>query len=650
MSDPDAEEFLAIFRDEARDRLDRIVDTLLALENGGAAADALDSLFRDVHTIKGAASMVGLDEIGALAHVMEDLLAESRERGTLAPELIDPLLRASDGLRRFVQGEGDPDAGLLNELAAVRASAASAAVIAPAPAPAAPPAQSESRSIRVPAEKIDTLLDLVGETVLHRRRLEHELGAHDGAHGRVADELDLGERLLDELKGAAIGMRTLPLSSIVTPLPRAVRNLAAETGKEVELVVGGAETELDRAILEGLSEPLVHLLRNAVAHGVEPPQERERAGKAPRGRVELLAEQRGDVVEVTVADDGRGVSPDTLAEAARTGSLTEVLTRPGFSTAREVSGISGRGVGLDAVRAQVEAFGGSVEISSRPGHGMRVMLRLPLALALIEVLLVESVGNVYGLPLASVEEALSVGDTLSLAGQPAIEVRGRSVMLASLADLLGASAPPPGPRAPAVVLAASGKRVAVACDALLGEEEVVVKSLGPLLSSLTLYLGAAILGDGRIALLVDPAALVRASAGRRGTGAPAPDAEPTAPKVLVVEDSLTIRELQRSILEAAGYQVQTARHGRDALTYIEHDDGIELVVTDVEMPEMDGIELTETIRAHATCSALPVVIVTSLGDENDQRRGIEAGADAYMVKNQFDQHDLLETVERLVGR
>jgi two-component system chemotaxis sensor kinase CheA len=651
MSDADSEEFLEIFRDEARERLDRIGETLLALEDGSAPADAVDSLFRDVHTIKGAAGMVGLDAIGALAHVMEDLLTEARERGALPTELIDPLLRGSDALRRFVQGEGEPDPALLVELAGVRSTAAAPAVEAPAPAPAAPATPSESRSIRVPAEKIDTLLDLVGETVLHRRRLEHGLGAegHQSPHGLVADELDLGERLLDELKGAAIGMRTLPLSSIVTPLPRAVRDLAAETGKQVELVVGGAETELDRAILEGLSELLVHLLRNAIAHGIEAPQERERAGKTPRGRVELLAQQRGGVIEITVADDGRGVSAETLAEAHRMGSLTEVLTQPGFSTAREVSGISGRGVGLDAVKAKVEGFGGSIEVVSRPGDGTRVILQLPLALALLDVLLVESGGDVYGLPLASVEEALSLGETLSLAGQPAIEVRGRSVVLAGLGELLGAIAPPAAPGCPAVVLAASGKRIAVACDALLGEEEVVVKPLGPLLASLPFYMGAAILGDGRIALLVDPAVLTRAAAQRR-SAATHSDAEPSAPKVLVVEDSLTIRELQRSILEAAGYRVQTARHGRDALTYIDRDEAIDLVVTDVEMPEMDGIELTETIRAHATRSTLPVVIVTSLADEGDQRRGIEAGADAYMVKREFDQHDLLDTVERLVGR
>jgi two-component system chemotaxis sensor kinase CheA len=647
---PEAE-FLVIFRDEARGRLDRMVETLLAVEDGSAMADAVDSLLRDVHTIKGAASMVGLDDIRALAHVTEDLLDGARNDGALPAELVEPLLRAADALRRHVEGDGEPNPDLIAELAAVQPAGNGSHPEAPAPVLQEPP--SERRSVRVPADKIDTMLDLVGETVLHRRRLEHELGRHgDGDHQLVSDELDIGERLLDELKDAAIGMRTLPLSSIVTPLPRAVRDLAAETGKQVELVVEGADTELDRSILEALSEPLVHLLRNSIAHGIESPEERELVGKPVRGRLELRAEQRGGVVEVTVADDGRGVSEETLEEANRLGSLAEVLTRPGFSTATEVSNISGRGVGLDAVKEQVETFGGSIDVRSEAGKGTAVVLRLPLALALIEVLLVERAGNMYGFPLASVEEVLSLAHTLSLAGRPALELRGGSISLADLAELMGAPAAPPPPRAPVVVLNASGRRIAAICDALHGKEEVVVKSLGPLLRSLSTYLGAAILGDGRIALLVDPAVLVRAPTRPLGSGAAviAPAAEPGPTKVLVVEDSLTIRELQRSILEAAGYLVQTACDGRVALDHIDRDDQIDLVVTDAEMPEMGGLELTRAIRAHATRSNLPVVIVTSLGEADDRRRGIDAGADAYIVKNRFDQHDLLEIVERLVGR
>ena len=664
MTEPDAE-FLVIFRDEANERLDHIVDTLLAVEAGRAAVDAIDGLFRDAHTIKGAAGMLGLDEVRALAHSMEDVLASARESGSFPTELVEPLLRAADALRSHVAGSGAPSADLLDELASRRAellgggepleSPEATAREEEVPAGPAPAAGQERRTIRVAAEKLDRLLDLVGETVLHRRRLEHSLGVRVHEDEGIADELGLGDRLLDDLKGAAIQMRTLPLASITGPFPRAVRDIAAEAGRDVDLVITGADTELDRVILASMSEPLVHLLRNAIGHGIEPPHEREAAGKPRTGTVELRAEQRGGTVEITVADDGRGVPAETLERVAREGTtLAEALARAGFSTAGEVTELSGRGVGLDAVKTQVELFGGSVEVRSEPGQGTSVVLRLPLALALLEVLLVERGGRVYGVPLGSIEEAVSVDGTLTLSGLPALELRGRSVPVADLAALAGADAAPPGSDAPALVIAAGGRRVAAVCDTLIGQEEVVVKPLGPLLQTVSGYLGAAILGDGRIALLLDPSSLVREpgrAARRRPEAAPSPiGGNIQAPKVLVVEDSFTVRELQRSILEAAGYRVETARDGRDALDRLNRDPGIDIVVTDIEMPEMDGIELTEAIRADPQRSSLPVVIVTTRGSDEDRQRGLEAGADAYMAKRSFDQRALLETVEQLVGR
>jgi two-component system chemotaxis sensor kinase CheA len=239
-----------------------------------------------------------------------------------------------------------------------------------------------------------------------------------------------------------------------------------------------------------------------------------------------------------------------------------------------------------------------------------------------------------------------------LEGKAALELRGRSVALSDLSELIGATSPPLPGRAPAIVVTAGGRRVAAACDRLLGEDEVVVKPLGALLPSARGYLGAAILGDGRIALLLDPAALTRPATARLRAlvAPPRPETERAPSKVLVVEDSYTVRELQRSILEAAGYRVETARDGKEGLERVERDSDIELVITDLEMPEMDGLELTRAIRARAERSSLPVVIVTSRGDETDRARGIEAGADAYMIKRAFDQQTLLETVERLVGR
>jgi chemotaxis protein histidine kinase CheA len=757
VSELDAEltaELTEIFREEATTRLDRMDEALLALESGDAGGETIDSLFRNAHTIKGSAGMLGFDDIRSLGHAVEDILAGVREAGVFPPELAGPLLRATAALRAQVAGSEDPIDGLIDDLAAIRvthpngdaripvASAPESAVAAPGvavpgvrepgvyepglhepgppepglpeppePSPAEPgvrepgvagpgvrepgvagpgvrepgvreapepspaelslpapglsepgvskpgragpsqpaPSRAERRTLRVPAEKIDHLLDVVGEVMQQRRRLTHSLTEEAPLSQDIAEVLSVGDRMLNELKDMAVGLRTLPLASITGPFPRAVRDYAHAAGKSVDFVVTGPDTELDRVILESLSEPLGHLLRNAVNHGIESPQERERVGKPPRGRVEVRAVPRGSLVEIVVADDGRGVSPEVIDEVGREGSLVDVLARAGYSTAEEVTDLAGRGVGLDAVKIYAQSLGGSLEVRSEPGRGMEIVLLLPLALALLEVLLFERGGAVYGVPLAAVEEVVTLTGTFTLEGRPALEVRGRPLPVADFAALVGARAPPLGDLPPALVISAGGRRTVATCDALRGEEEVVVKPLGPIFGGVDGYLGAAILGDGRIALLVEPTMLTRGR--RRVTGTAPPAAAPAvAPKILVVEDSFTVRELQRSILEAAGYPVVTARDGREALAALDRDPQIALVLTDFEMPELDGLELTRAIRADAARSSLPIIVVTSRGSEDDQRRGIEAGADAYMVKQSFDQQALLATVERLVGR
>ena len=691
-------ELTEIFHDEATQRLDRMDEVLLAIESGQGDAEAVNSLFRDAHTIKGAAGMLGLDDIRILAHAAEDVLERARGGRTFPPGLAPPLLRVTDALRRLVAGSADaagsadsagsagpagpsgsaePVAELVGELAAFRdalleggqdagrsgpaPAEASAPADAPAPAEASAPGDAHPErpaspvrpppAIRVPAAKVDHLIDLTGEIMQYRHRVEHLMGQQAQLPPDLGDQISGGGRMLDDLMETAVGMRTLPLAAITTRLPRAVRDIAQAAGKQVDFVVSGASTEIDRVIVESLPEPLTHLLRNAVGHGIEPPAEREQAGKPPRGHVELRAVPRGSMVEIVVADDGRGVSPEVMEEARREGSLAGVLTRPGYSTAAEVTELAGRGVGLDAVKEYVIALGGSLEVRSEPGRGMDVVLLLPLALALTEVLLFERGPGVYGVPLAAVEEVLLVAKTLMLQGQAALAVRGASLPVTDVATLIGAAAPPLGDRSPAILLSVGGRRAIVTCDALLGTEEVVAKSLG--LAGAPGYLGAAILGDGRIALLIEPATLTRGSRRAAGPARPEPEPDPgpaAPPQVLVVEDSFTVRELQRSILEAAGYPVVTARDGRDALVAIRGNPQIALVITDLEMPELDGIELTRAIRADPARAALPVVIVTSYGAEADRRRGIEAGADAYMAKRSFDQQALLATVEQLVGR
>jgi chemotaxis protein histidine kinase CheA len=664
-------ELTELFHAETAHRLDQMDTVLLAIESGHEDAGAVDSLFRNAHTIKGGASMLGFDDIRRLAHAAEDILAQARDAGVFPPEFAATLLRATGALRALAAGSGEPIDGLLGDLAAARA-ALPAEPAAPEPAarpmpvrqapvprarvpeagvPAAEPAGAADaqHTLRVPAAKIDHLLDVAGEIMQDRRRMAHSLGQQAQLSPDIAEILAGGERMLDDLKDTAVGMRTLPLSVITGPLPRAVRDIAVAAGKDVDFVVTGTDTEIDRVILESLSEPLTHLLRNAAGHGIELPAERERAAKPARGRVELRAVPRGSMVEIAVTDDGGGVSPEVIDESRREGSLAGLLTRPGYSTAGEVTELAGRGVGLDAVRAYVSSLGGSLEVRSEPGQGMEVVLLLPVALALTEMLLFERGGTAYGVPLAAVDEVVTVTKTLTLQGRHALEVHGRSLPVTDVAAVIGAGAPPLGDRSPAVVISAGGHRAIACCDALLGTEEVVVKPLG--LADTAGYLGASILGDSRIALLVEPAMLTRGSPRVAGRAAPDAASRPVAaPRVLVVEDSFTVRELQRSILEAAGYQVVIARDGRDALAALHGDTQIALVITDLEMPELDGIELTRAIRADAARSSLPVVIVTSRRAEDDRRRGIEAGADAYMAKRNFDQQALLTTVERLVGR
>jgi two-component system chemotaxis sensor kinase CheA len=645
-----APEIMELARGEASVSLARLEETLLALESATVAPGAIDAMFRDAHSIKGTASMVGWTGVAAVARAMEDRLADCRTRGTFPAELVDPMLRATDALRRAVAGETDSAAGVVEELDGVVVAEPAAAE--PAHDVVVLPAVAARPAIRVPADKVDRLLDAVGEAVMHQSRLAHELGDPIPGSGDdlAREELDIGARLLGELQESVIEMRTLPLSSITAGYPRAVRDLAANEGKQVQLVISGGETSLDRVILEGIAETITHLLRNAIAHGIEPPDERVAAGKPAGGRVELRAEQRGGMVAIEVADDGRGVDAALVASAGDAASLTDLLSTPGFSTAAQVGDLAGRGVGLDAVRSNVMRIGGSMEIRSEPGRGTVVALLLPITLALLRVLLCERGGQTYGVALHRVREVVAVTETLSIGGRPFLDLRGDSIPIADLAAVIGASCPPLPGQPPALILALTGRAVAITCDRVRGDREVVMKSLGPLLREVRGYLGAAILGDGRVALILDPSHLLamhRASAAAQRI---AESGERHAPNLLVVDDQFTVRELQRSILETAGYHVETARDGLEALRRLARDPAVDLVLTDVQMPEMDGFELLRAIRREPAHHALPVVLVTSMGAAEDRLRGVEEGADAYMVKDEFDQRTLLETVGRLVGR
>lgn len=663
MTAPDRESLMQIFREESDERLDRVVEALLAIERGEASDENVHAILREVHSLKGAAGMLGLAAAGSLAHAMEDVLADARGRGRLAAETVDPLLRASDALRRAARGEEVEPEEALAGLAAVSGGTTlrrgGSDEVDGDPLDDLDDAgdggtathEPLRRSLRVDAARLDAVVDTVGEAVLHQRELQHLL---QDVKGPAPEELD--ERLhradlrLNDLQHAVLALRTVPLSSITRPFPRMVRDLAAASGKEVELAVTGAETQLDRAVLEGVSEAIGHLLRNAVAHGIESADERERAGKRRCGRVELRARQHGDGVVIEVEDDGRGVAPDLVAKAGEGTPLVQVLAAPGLTRAERPTALSGRGVGLDAVLARAQRLGGEFEVQTQSGSGTTFTLIVPVSLALLHVLLAERGRTLLGIPMSAVTEVVEAINPLVLRGRGSLDVRGVQVPLADPVAVLGGVRSPLTARPKAVVATAGGARAALACDAVIGDDEVLVKPLGALLSDTAGYLGAAVVGGGRIALILDPAHVLPAAERQSGRLEQGPDEPaPGTARILVVDDQFTAREIQRSILEAAGYRVVTARDGREAWDLLANGEAFELVVTDLEMPEIDGLELVRTIRGDPKCSALPVVVVTSRGGEEDERRGLEAGADAYVVKQRFDQRTLLDTVERLVA-
>ena len=481
---------------------------------------------------------------------------------------------------------------------------------------------------------------------------------------------------LARVRDGAMGLAMVPVRRVVAGFPALVREVATATGKDVELVTVGADVELDVRVLDGVADALRHLVTNAVDHGCEPPEERMAVGKPRRATVTLSARQAGSTVVIEVADDGWGIDDDALrAAAVRQGllgpdaatlsgpALHRVLFAPGFSTRTDVTETSGRGVGLDVVRTAVEGLGGSIEVENVPGSGTRFVLTLPVTLGVVRCLVVRLGQERYAVPLGGVLETVSMADldVHDIAGSRVVARDDDTIPLADLGDVLGVG----GSRSPRAVVMArlTGEAIAWSVDEVEGEREIVVKPLGEFLGALPGTSGATIDDDGSVLLLVD---LRELAARWAASPLPAPYVplvddgdEPSRdvrravgegrPRVLVVEDSIGVRELQRTILEGAGYDVVTAVDGLDGAGRLQ-DAPVDLVLSDVEMPGMDGFTLTRTIRKTRGWENVPVVIMTSRGDDADKRAGLDAGCDAYLLKSEFDQHALVDTVRRLVGR
>ncbi|MBV8715807.1 MAG: response regulator [Chloroflexi bacterium] len=518
----------------------------------------------------------------------------------------------------------------------------------------------ESEALLRAAEQADRD---VQSLVQRTRELVANLAQNASQLGTVSDAI--GQQVM--------AVRLLPAGTMLAPFERLVRDLSRQIGKEARLELIGADTELDRRILDELRDPLMHMVRNSLDHGLETPAERLQAGKLAQGSLKLAATQRGDRVQITIEDDGRGLDIEAIratavrrnlvtpekAESMDSPALIDLIFHPGFSTRSAVSEISGRGVGMDVVREHVSRLGGAIAVQTTFGKGTKFTISVPLTLATTRVLLVEDGGQTYAVPSSSVERTgrIRASELRKVEGRLAVHIDGEVVPVVELAAVLRR------PRTdslwandwrPFFILRGDDRPVALLTDQLVDETELVVKGLGAPLKRVRHVSGAAVLGTGAVVVILNAADVSRSSLGSTeaaprvaGPVVREPEAEAPKKRVLVVDDSVMTRTLERTILESAGYSVVVATDGAHALELL-GETPVDAIVSDVEMPRMTGLELTAALRQDERWRHLPVVLVTSLDSPEHVERGAAVGADGYIVKGRFDQNDLLQAIGRLV--
>ncbi len=720
-----AKRLAATFRVELQEHSRNLERNLLGLESADrrGRAEMLEALFRTAHSLKGAARSVNIGLIESCCHRLEEVFGAARS-GTihLDAAAVQVCLEAADAIREAgnrLDGGGDLAEGLipamLPRLTMLATGAGNPGRSQPAAA-AAPVAESPSgdASARIPAAHLDALigkstelalvsrrptawLDRLNEVIDLTRRRREDLGRQRPAaaprpetgpasplaglshlRGNLLDleknlqalVRDMTEDLRDlnltisELDSSVRSIRMLPFSEACERLPRAVRDLMAATGKKVELSIHGGDVRIDRTILQRIKDPLLHMVRNAISHGIEAPDTRVAAGKASYGKILVSARLRGATVEIAVSDDGAGLNftgirararaqgfPDTADER----SLAGMIFMSGFSTAATVDQISGRGIGLDVVKSEIEDMRGVVAVESQSGRGTRFTLSLPLTLSTVRGLLVCIGDAVFAIDTLLVRRIirLSLDELQSVEGRTVLHLDGHAIPVITLGDALGLPQQEAGGsgKLSVVVLATTLGHAAIVVDRLLSETELMVQPLDQRLERSAMISAAALLPDGVIALLLNAAELIAAANEYRGLTLKAADGtaemDAARKRILVVDDSVTTRTLEQNILEAAGYEILLASDGAEAWQLLQNQ-AVDLVVSDVEMPRMNGFALTEAIRSSARLSALPVVLVTALASEEDRLRGLQAGADAYLVKSAFDQESLLNAVQQVL--
>jgi two-component system chemotaxis sensor kinase CheA len=735
------QKLLVTFKVEAEEHVKAISSGLIELEKASSPeqqGEIVETVFREAHSLKGAARAVNLVQVEGACQSLESLFAKLKSQEmTLSPELFDHLHQTVDTLGTLLAG-GNTETAQADEVRtfSTRETPESAQPV-PENVSATPRMRDGkkglSETLRVPAFKLNSLLRQAEElipakaTATQRATELREIGqtlaawevewkkvrpqAHamralaDGAQrpsnghaptrgqmAKISAFLDRNEstlrsvqnklamltkdfesdrrtldRRVDDLVEDAKRVSTVPFSALLESFPKLVRDLCRDCGKEADLLTAGGEIETDRRILEEMKDPLIHLLRNCVDHGIERPQQREERGKPARATIKLAISQKNtDNVEIVVSDDGVGIDVQKVrAAAVKLGlaapedaakmderQVASLIFKSGVSTSPMITEVSGRGLGLAIVREKVEKVGGSVSIESTPGRGTTFRLSLPLTIARFRGVLVRVGESLFVLPTRYVQRVLRVGrdEIKSAENRETIEIDGRAASAVRLTDVLEIARRNPDPdpkrKIPVLVLAWAGEQIGFIVDEILDEREVVVKGLGRQLRRVRNLAGATVLGSGKVLPVLNVADLMQ-SAVNMAPSAARHETKESPKSILVAEDSITARTLLKNILEFAGYKVKTAVDGVEALCALANE-GFDLVVSDVEMPRMSGFDLTAKIRADKRLSELPVVLVTALESREHRERGLDVGANAYIVKSSFDQGNLLEVVRRLI--
>jgi two-component system, chemotaxis family, sensor kinase CheA len=717
------ERLAAAFRVEHAEHLQAVRGMLAELARADYDTARFDfaEAHRRVHSLKGAARVVGQRTVESLAHRLESLMAQA-QAGTsrLDRGVATTIERAFDAIEDCVAaGEG-----VVPESAAAALSAIDGLLSASVPPPQAPAAGGADAAIpaplprervgapvaaaetaRVDVSGLDGVLRHSGELLVEcgrSRRIADELrrldqavralqrerqgpadgDATDGRLRAIAEQLRQVSALQQDASwrlrrlGRALGsdvraMRIVAADSVFGGLRKMVRDLAAADGKEVEVTVTGLEVRVDRQVLQALGDPVMHLLRNAVGHGIETPAQRLAAGKPAAGSISVRFVTERNALVVRVEDDGPGLDRESIAgEAVRRGLLAEgaaaaaglddllrLLVQPGFTTARTVTEIAGRGIGLSVVDRAVRQLQGLFTVAPGSRGGTLATITVPLSVSGIQLLLVRCLDHVYAIPVHGVSRLVRAtgGDVISVQDEPVLALADDAdpVPLASLAQLLGhadAGVNRGDQELLVVLFEHEGSVLGIQVDGLVAVEDGVVHDLDAVVPGIESASGGVLLDDGSVAIVLGPAALMRAARATRrrwsavdaGAGRAA-----AAPLILVVDDSITTRTLEKSVLEARGFRVRLSVDGVDALAQLRQERP-DLVIADIEMPRMDGFELLHAMKGDSALASLPVILVTSRDSDEDRRKGLALGADAYIIKQRFDQTELIETIGQIV--